>query len=113
MRRARDRASRYWRRNQQLVAVLLIIWFISTFVVSWYARELSSPDFFGWPFSYWVGAQGALLVYLFIVVVYAYLMSRADRRLAAQDKSTRAFDADGSASAEGIDDEMLPPGARR
>ncbi|MBP6494543.1 MAG: DUF4212 domain-containing protein, partial [Rhodoferax sp.] len=32
---------RYWQKNLNITAVLLAIWFVVTFVVSYYARELS------------------------------------------------------------------------
>jgi putative solute:sodium symporter small subunit len=67
----------YWRRNLRLTTVLLAIWFIVSFVVAYFARELSF-DFFGWPFSFWVGAQGALVVYVAIIGHYARTMNRLD-----------------------------------
>lgn len=74
----------YWRRNLLVVGVLLAIWFGVTFGVAFYARELGSIDFFGWPFSYWVGAQGALIVYVAIIVLYARYMNRLDRQIAPE-----------------------------
>ncbi|WP_342130810.1 DUF4212 domain-containing protein [Hydrogenophaga sp. OTU3427] len=68
---------RYWRKNLALTAVLLSIWFVVTFVVSYFARDLSFR-FFGWPFSFWMAAQGALLVYVLIVGCYAWYMHRLD-----------------------------------
>ena len=68
----------YWRRNLRLTAVLMAIWFVVSFGVAWFARELSF-DFFGWPFSFWVGAQGALVVYVLIIGHYARTMNRLDR----------------------------------
>lgn len=68
---------RYWRRNLIITALLLVVWFVVTFVVAFFARELSF-DFFGWPFSFWVGAQGALVVYVLIVWLYARTMDRLD-----------------------------------
>lgn len=68
---------RYWRRNLALTAVLLSVWFVVTFVVSYFARELSFR-FFGWPFSFWMAAQGALVVYVLIVGGYAWCMHRLD-----------------------------------
>lgn len=41
-----------------------------SFVVPYFARWLRFT-FLGWPFSFYVAAQGALLVYLLIVIVYA------------------------------------------
>ncbi|RDK05946.1 DUF4212 domain-containing protein [Cupriavidus lacunae] len=66
-----------WHRNLRWIGGLLAIWFVVTFVVSWYARELRF-DFFGWPFSFWVGAQGALIVYVLMAALYAWRMNQAD-----------------------------------
>ncbi|QOT77115.1 DUF4212 domain-containing protein [Cupriavidus basilensis] len=66
---------RAWHRNLRWIAVLLSIWFVVTFVVAWFARELRF-DFFGWPFSFWVGAQGALIVYVLMAAIYAWRMNR-------------------------------------
>jgi putative solute:sodium symporter small subunit len=69
----------YWRRNLGLVASLLLLWFVVTFLIAFHARDLAF-DFFGWPFSFWVGAQGALVTYWFITAVYARSMNRLEKR---------------------------------
>jgi len=69
---------RYWRRNLRITSLLLAIWFVMTFVVAYFARELSFT-FFGWPFSFWVAAQGALIVYVVIIWYYARTMNRLDQ----------------------------------
>jgi len=72
-----ERHRRYWRKNLRVTGVLLLIWFVFSFVVSFFARELSF-NFFGWPFSFWVGAQGALVVYCLVIGFYAWYMNRLD-----------------------------------
>jgi putative solute:sodium symporter small subunit len=72
-----DKHRRYWRKNLNITAILLAIWFVVTFVVSYFARELSF-NFFGWPFSFWMGAQGALVVYCVIIGYYAWYMNKLD-----------------------------------
>jgi putative solute:sodium symporter small subunit len=67
----------YWRRNLNITAILLGVWFVVTFVVAYFARDLSF-NFFGWPFSFWVGAQGSLLVYMLIIWFYARYMNNMD-----------------------------------
>jgi putative solute:sodium symporter small subunit len=74
-----DRQRAYWRNNLQLTAALMSLWFVATFVVIFYAREWSF-SFFGWPFSFWMGAQGALILYCVLVWVYAVAMNRLDHR---------------------------------
>ena len=68
----------YWSRNLRITSILLAIWFIVTYVVAFFARELAFP-FFGWPFSFWMGAQGALVVYVAIIWFYARYMNRLDQ----------------------------------
>lgn len=75
----------YWRKNRTVIAVLLLIWFAVTFGVSYFARALSF-DFFGWPFSFWMGAQGALVVYCLIIGFYAWYMNRLDIEHGVEEK---------------------------
>ena len=72
-----ERHHEYWRKTVRITAILLGIWFIVTFVVAFFARQLNFT-FFGWPFSFWVGAQGALIVYVAIIGFYAWYMNRLD-----------------------------------
>lgn len=72
-----DKHRQYWRKNLNITAILLAIWFVVTFVVGYFARDLNF-NFFGWPFSFWVGAQGALVVYVAIIGYYAWYMNKLD-----------------------------------
>jgi putative solute:sodium symporter small subunit len=72
-----ENRQRYWRKNLFIVGILLVIGFFMTFVVAYFARDLNFT-FFGWPFSFWVGAQGALIVYLLLIGFYARTMNRLD-----------------------------------
>jgi putative solute:sodium symporter small subunit len=73
-----SRRQEYWSRNLRITAILLALWFIVTFVIGWYARDLSF-NFFGWPFAFWVGAQGALVLYVWIIWYYASYMNKRNR----------------------------------
>ena len=72
-----ERHREYWRRNLRITAVLMVIWFVVTYVVAYFARDLNY-SFFGWPFSFWVAAQGALVVYVLMIWFYARTMNRLD-----------------------------------
>jgi putative solute:sodium symporter small subunit len=72
-----ENLQRYWQKNLRITSILMVIWFVVTFVVAYYARELNF-NFFGWPFSFWVGAQGALVVYVALIGFYAYYMNKLD-----------------------------------
>ena len=79
----------YWRKNLRVTALMLALWFAGTFVVSYYARELSF-SFWGWPFSFWLAAQGSLVLYCAIVWFYARYMRRLDETLDVQEEEGRS-----------------------
>ena len=53
-----ERHNEYWRKNLVITAILLFVWFVVTFVEAWYARELNSITFFGWPLALLVLGAG-------------------------------------------------------
>jgi putative solute:sodium symporter small subunit len=68
----------YWRKNLVITAILLAIWFVATFIEGWYARELNSITFLGFPLGFYMSAQGSLIIYVVIIWIYARYMNRLD-----------------------------------
>jgi len=68
----------HWRRNLRLIGLLLAIWFLATFVIIWYARELNEIVIAGFPLAFYMGAQGTLIIYLILVRIYATRMDELD-----------------------------------
>jgi putative solute:sodium symporter small subunit len=77
MQQLTERHHQYWRKTLWITGVLLAVWFVVTFVIGFYARNLNF-NFFGWPFSFWVGSQGALIVYVLIIWYYERYMNQLD-----------------------------------
>lgn len=75
-----DAQRAYWRRNLLLTFSLLTVWFGVTFVSGYYANELNTITFLGFPLGFYMFAQGSLVVYLLIIIVYVVAMGRLDRR---------------------------------
>lgn len=74
-----DKHVEYWQRNLKVTAVLLAIWFLVTFVASFFARELNAITVLGFPLGFYMGAQGSLIVYVLIIWYYARYMNRLDQ----------------------------------
>jgi putative solute:sodium symporter small subunit len=72
-----EKHKEYWTRNVRMTIIQLVIWAVITYVVGFYARELNF-NFFGWPFAFWVGAQGALALYVIQIGWYAWYMNKLD-----------------------------------
>jgi putative solute:sodium symporter small subunit len=76
-----QRRAAYWLLVTRLTRALLLIWFMVTFVVIFFAQELSQVTIFGWPLSFYMAAQGIVLVYLALVGFYVWSMRRYDNSL--------------------------------
>lgn len=76
----------YWRKNLHLTGWLLLIWFVVTFGVAYFARELTAWSFLGWPVSFFMAAQGSLIVYVGIVWWYARKMKQLDQHYDVTEK---------------------------
>jgi putative solute:sodium symporter small subunit len=74
-----ERHKEYWRRNMKMTAILLVIWFVVTYVVGFYARELNELVIFGFPFGFYMGAQGSLIIYVVMIFYYAIRMNKLDK----------------------------------
>ena len=74
-----ERHKEYWRRNMKMTAILLAIWFVVTYVVGFYARELNELVIFGFPFGFYMGAQGSLIIYVIMIFFYAIRMNKLDK----------------------------------
>lgn len=70
---------RYARRMRLLKIGLLLVWAAVSFGSLFFARDLQ-VRLSGWPLHYWIGAQGGVVVFLGIVVVYAWVMNRWERQ---------------------------------
>ena len=68
----------YWHKNLVITGILLLAWFIVTFVEAWFARELNAFTFFGFPFGFYMSAQGSLAIYVVIIGIYAWYMRKLD-----------------------------------
>jgi cation/acetate symporter len=58
-------------------SLLLLVWFATAFGGVFFARDLQFLVA-GWPFGFWFAAQGAVLVFIAIIALFAWLKNRQD-----------------------------------
>ncbi len=74
-----EKHKEYWHKNLVVTGILLAIWFVVTFVEIWYARELNSLTFLGFPLGFYMSAQGSLAIYVAIIGYYAWYMGKLEK----------------------------------
>lgn len=68
----------HWKKLRSLTFILLSIWFIVSFSIIFFARELAGLSLFGWPVSFYMAAQGSILIYLLLIAIYAIVAKKID-----------------------------------
>jgi len=81
-----EKMREYWRRNLRVTTVLMVIWFVVTYVVAFFAPQLNSIVIAGFPLGFYMAAQGALIVYVVIIFYYAVKMNKLDREYGVSEE---------------------------
>jgi putative solute:sodium symporter small subunit len=69
----------HWQRTKGLMIVHLVIWFIFSFVVHWFAPQLNKISFMAFPLGFYMAAQGSLIVFVVQLFVFASQQAKIDR----------------------------------
>ncbi len=68
----------HWQRTKKLMVVTLSIWFVFSFVVHWFADSLNAMSFLGFPFGFYMAAQGSEVIFVVLIFVFAHLQNKID-----------------------------------
>ena len=63
-----DARRKHWDKTRNLTYMILVLWFIFSCVVPWYARELNALTFLGFPLGYYFVVQGSLIVFVLLIL---------------------------------------------
>ncbi|MGX1262556.1 putative solute:sodium symporter small subunit [Rossellomorea marisflavi] len=85
------KADRYFREKNIYMGVYLVIWFIASFGVVLLAEPLSSFTIGGFPFHYFMGAQGAVITFILLLFVNAVVSDKIDRKYGIDAKKNEAL----------------------
>ena len=78
--------SSYWSANLRLVALCLVIWFVSSFLFGIILVEpLNSIRLGGFKLGFWFAQQGSILVFVALIFFYAHRMGRLDREFGVEE----------------------------
>lgn len=81
-----ERRRAYWRANLRYLAILLSIWFAVSFGCGiLFVDALDQIRLGGFKLGFWFAQQGAIYVFVLLIVVYVRLMNRLDRTLLRDD----------------------------
>ena len=70
----------YWKKNIQIVLILMLIWFLASFGFGIiFVNDLDEISFFGFKLGFWFAQQGSILIFVAIIFVYIKMMKNLDK----------------------------------
>ena len=69
----------HWARTSRLTVITLILWFIFSFGVHWFAPDLNKIVILGFPLGYYMAAQGSLIVFVILCFWFSSQQDKIDR----------------------------------
>ena len=76
-----DNQRAYWRATRRLTVGLLLVWFAVSFGAGILFREaLDAVSIGGAPLGFWMAQQGAIYVFVALIVIYCVVMTRLEKK---------------------------------
>ena len=69
----------HWSRTRNLMIGHLIVWFVFSYLVHWFAPALNKVAFMHFPLGFYFAAQGSLIVFVVQLFVFAKQQEKIDR----------------------------------
>ena len=69
-----------WAESRSLTTWILIVWFIFSMGIFFFADSLNSMTFFGWPLGFYMAAQGSLVIFVVLIVVLNTKQEKIDEK---------------------------------
>ncbi|HYD99380.1 MAG TPA: DUF4212 domain-containing protein [Alphaproteobacteria bacterium] len=82
-----QQAQEHWSRTRSLMITMLVLWFIFSFAVHFFAPSLNGIQFLGFPLGFYMASQGSLIAFVIMIFWFAARQNRIDEEcgVAEQD----------------------------
>ncbi|MHA1523484.1 MAG: DUF4212 domain-containing protein [Alphaproteobacteria bacterium] len=68
----------HWEKTRRLTFLVLAIWFVFSFVVTWFASSLNGISFMGFPLGYYFAVQGSLAIFVVLIFFQNWRQDKID-----------------------------------
>ena len=84
---ASEKSEQYWKANNRLIAALLAVWaFVSFGCGILFVDWLNQFSICELPLGFWFAQQGSIYVFVILIIIYALMMDKLDRKYLGKSK---------------------------
>ncbi len=81
-----ERREIHWSKTRNLTMVILLIWFVFSLVLPWFAKDLNSMSFLGFKLGYYFLVQGSLIAFVVLIFVQNKMQDTIDDEYGSDGK---------------------------
>jgi len=82
----RAQAEAYWARTSTLMWTMLVIWFVASFGIHFFAPALNGIRIFGFPLGFYFAAQGSLIIFVASLFWFAKAQNAIDEEFGVAEE---------------------------
>ncbi len=75
----------HWAKTKLLMVKTLTIWFVFSFLIHFFVHDLNGIIFIGFPFGFYMGAQGSLIIFVISIFVFAKKQNEIDKEFGVNE----------------------------
>jgi putative solute:sodium symporter small subunit len=68
----------HWQRTRRLMIIHMVIWFIFSYLVHWFATDLNAVKFMHFPLGFYMAAQGSLVAFVVQLFIFSWQQHKID-----------------------------------
>ena len=80
-----EAAAAHWAKTRTLMWICLVIWAIFSFVIHMFVEALNGISIFGFPFGFYMAAQGSLVVFVVLIFWFSARQNAIDEEFGAAE----------------------------
>ncbi|MCR6111929.1 DUF4212 domain-containing protein [Bacillus sp. A301a_S52] len=90
----RKLANRYFKERTRYMILYFVIWFVVSYGVVIFAEPLSHFTINGYPFHYFMGAQGAIITFIVLLFINASVSDAIDKKFGILKKDNKRLNSE-------------------
>ena len=75
----------YWGKTSRLMWIIMALWFFFSFAIHLFAVQLNSIKFLGFPFGFYMAAQGSLIAFVVLCFWNAHAQNKIDKEFGVNE----------------------------
>ena len=80
-----QRRQLHWQKTRLTTLVVLLVWFVFSCIVPWFADDLNAFSFLGFQLGYYFLVQGSLAIFVALIVIQNVVQNTIDDQYGSEE----------------------------